>query len=102
TFRLATGDYRKPQEEVQPGFPAYLGASEPVVPKGVRGGTTGRRAALAAWLCRPDHPLTARVVMNRIWGHHMGDGIVGTPNDFGTMGQVPTHPQRRDCVGAEI
>ncbi len=101
TYRLSTGDYRKPQEEVQPGFPAFLGASEPVVPQN-RPGTTGRRTALAAWLCRPDHPLTARVMMNRLWAHHMGDGIVGTPNDFGTMGQSPTHPELLDWLAAEF
>jgi Protein of unknown function (DUF1553)/Protein of unknown function (DUF1549) len=102
TYRLSTGDFRKPQEEVQPGFPAFLGLSEPVVPPNVRSGSTGRRAALADWLCRPDHPLTARVMMNRIWAHHMGDGIVATPNDFGTMGQSPTHPELLDWLAAEF
>jgi hypothetical protein len=102
TYRLSTGDYRKPQEEVRAGFPAFLGASEMVMPPNLRVGTTGRRAALAAWLCRPDHPLTARVMMNRLWAHHMGDGIVATPNDFGTMGQSPTHPELLDWLAAEF
>jgi Protein of unknown function (DUF1549)/Protein of unknown function (DUF1553) len=102
TYRLAIGDYRKPQEEVRPGFPAFLGSSEPVVPSGVLSDSTGNRAALADWLCRPDHPLTARVMVNRIWAHHFGLGIVGTPNDFGTMGDSPTHPELLDWLAAEF
>ncbi len=103
THRLTLGDYRKPQEEVQPGFPAFLGASEPLIenPPGVPQ-STGRRAALAHWLCRPDHPLTARVMVNRLWKHHFGRGIVATPNDFGAMGEAPTHPELLDWLAVEF
>ncbi len=103
TFRLAQGDYRKPLEQVQPGFPAFLGASEPLLetpPVGAQ--SSGRRAALARWLCRPDHPLTSRVIVNRVWKHHFGVGIVATPNDFGAMGEPPTHPELLDWLAVEF
>ncbi len=103
TFRLTLGNYRKPMEEVQPGFPAFLGSSEP--PMTARPGDTrssGRRSALAEWLCRPDHPLTSRVIVNRIWQHHFGLGIVGTPNDFGAMGEAASHPELLDWLAVEL
>ncbi len=102
TFRLAVGNFRKPLEEVQPGFPAFLGSSEPriVPPSGVS--SSGRRSALAEWLCRSDHPLTSRVMVNRLWQHHFGRGIVGTPNDFGAMGEGPSHPELLDWLAVEF
>ncbi len=103
TFRLAVGDYRKPQEEVRPGFPAFLGRSEPEIATPAGGSqSSGRRAALANWLCRPDHPLTTRVLVNRLWQHHFGTGIVGTPNDFGAMGEPPSHPELLDWLAIEL
>ncbi|REK19626.1 MAG: DUF1553 domain-containing protein [Planctomycetota bacterium] len=103
THRLTLGDYRKPAEEVQPGFPAFLGASEPDIVSPPAGDhSSGRRAALAEWLCRDDHPLTSRVMVNRIWQHHFGMGIVATPNDFGAMGDPPTHPDLLDWLAVEF
>jgi hypothetical protein len=103
TFRLVLGNYRKPLEQVSPGFPACLGDCEPrFAPSSDGSPSSGRRSALAAWLCRRDHPLTARVMINRVWQHHFGVGIVATPNDFGTMGESPSHPELLDWLAVEF
>lgn len=107
THRLAHGNYRQPRELLEPGFPAFLERkSEPPpvvrVPGSSGRATTGRRSALALWLTRPDHPLTARVVVNRIWQHYFGKGIVATPNDFGEMGGKPSHPELLDFLARDL
>ena len=103
TYRLATGNFTRPLEKVEPGFPSFLGASEPAIrPSPSAPDSTGRRSALARWLTRSDHPLTARVMMNRVWQHHFGLGIVGTSNDFGAMGDEPTHPNLLDWLAVEF
>jgi len=61
-----------------------------------------RRVALARWITRPDQPLTWRSIVNRLWHYHFGQGIVGSPNDFGRMGQLPSHPELLDWLSAEL
>ena len=91
---------RKSPVVVEPGFPTVLGLPAPAVTP--RPDSTGRRAALAEWLTRPDHPLTARVAVNRAWQGHFGTGLVATPSDFGTLGDKPSHPDLLDWLAADF
>ncbi|HXR39795.1 MAG TPA: DUF1549 and DUF1553 domain-containing protein [Terracidiphilus sp.] len=102
THVLAVGVYDAPREEVEPGFLTLLDPAPAKIsaPQGVE--STGRRTALAHWLTGPDNPLTARVMVNRIWQHHFGRGIVGTPSDFGIMGERPSHPELLDWLAREF
>jgi hypothetical protein len=102
THRLIGGDWRKPAAEIKPGFPEALGKAEvdTSLPAGVV--STGRRAALARWLTKADHALTARVMANRLWQHHFGVGIVATSSDFGAQGTKPTHPELLDWLAVEL
>ena len=82
--------------EVQPAFLTLLGEPAPEIKK--LPNSTGRRTALANWLTKPDNPLSTRVIVNRIWQSHFGSGIVPTPNDFGTLGESPSHPELLDWL----
>lgn len=102
TYVLAHGDFRRKGELVKPGFPAALPSGSPVEePEGIRF-VPRRRAALAEWLTSDEHPLLGRVMVNRIWQHHFGEGLVRTPNDFGRHGEAPTHPALLDWLAAEF
>jgi Protein of unknown function (DUF1549)/Protein of unknown function (DUF1553) len=83
-------------QEVGPGMPAVLLTQQPVFPSPQR--TSLRRLTLARWIASPENPLTARVIVNRIWQHHFGEGLVRTPSDFGRMGEKPTHPELLDWL----
>ena len=100
---LESGDPDSPAGIVEPGFLEILGMDAPasIVPADGRI-TTGRRRALAEWIVRPDNPLTARVMVNRIWQHHFGRGIVSTPSNFGRLGRRPSHPELLDWLATEF
>jgi hypothetical protein len=102
THLLIRGDAHRPGAEVAPGFVRALEPATPEIVPPPSGATTGRRMALARWIASADNPLTARVVVNRLWHHHFGRGIVGTPSDFGAMGDAPTHPELLDWLAAEL
>jgi hypothetical protein len=97
---LSRGDVRRPGKLAEPGavsgitaLPARFHLS-PEAPEGER------RAALARWITDPRHPLTWRTIVNRVWQYHFGRGLVDTPNDFGRMGGLPTHPELLDWLAA--
>ncbi|MCA9220011.1 MAG: DUF1553 domain-containing protein, partial [Planctomycetales bacterium] len=94
TFILERGDYRWPGEQVEPGLPAWLGPRLDAAPP--------NRLALARWITDRRHPLTARVIVNQLWQLHFGRGLVATPEDFGTRGQPPTHPELLDWLAIEF
>ena len=102
THVLGNGLYTNPGEEVQPRFPSVLDSEAPFIVPTADGQSTGRRSALARWLADPENPLVARVMVNRIWHHHLGRGIVATPSDFGFMGERPTHPELLDWLASEF
>jgi hypothetical protein len=95
------GDPTSPLRAVEPGVPAVLKPSPAEGPKPV-GTTSGRRIWLARWLARADNPLTARVMVNRVWQWHFGRGLVASSNDFGTAGDPPSHPELLDWLASEF
>jgi hypothetical protein len=103
---LIRGDYRQPGEAVEPGFPsAITGHMEPAVLETDRYRqfpTRGWRMTLAKWIASPNNPLTARVMVNRIWQQHFGRGVIGTPSDFGRNGERPTHPDLLDWLAVKF
>ncbi len=102
THILSVGAYDVPIAEVQPGFLSILDPSDAVIAPALDGKSTGRRSVLAKWLTRADNPLTARVMVNRIWHYHFGRGIAANPSDFGAMGDRPTHRELLDTLTAQF
>ncbi|MDB6036051.1 MAG: Protein of unknown function (DUF1553)/Protein of unknown function (DUF1549)/Planctomycete [Verrucomicrobiales bacterium] len=91
------GEPDRPGEEAPRGFLKILGGNP--LPPATQG---SGRLELAQWLTRADNPLTARVLVNRLWQYHFGRGLVGTPNDFGVRGQLPTHPELLDHLATRF
>jgi hypothetical protein len=103
TFVLKRGDTKKKDGQVEPAFPRILTTSARSASEGPdQTSSPLDRLALAHWLTQPDHPLTARVLVNRVWQHHFGRGLVSTPNDFGVRGQPPSHPELLDWLSGEL
>jgi hypothetical protein len=103
THVLTRGNPHAPAAKVEPGFPEVLGFGAPSIPApGPAARSSGRRTVLADWLTRPDNPLTARVLVNRLWQHHFGRGIVASSNDFGKFGVPPTHPELLDWLADDL
>jgi len=95
TTVLIKGDFTRPAEEVSPGTPAVLHAFDQ--PQGYP-----TRLDLARWIVSPRNPLTARVIVNRVWQQYFGRGLVETENDFGLQGTPPTHPELLDWLALEF
>ncbi len=105
TYIYRRGDPMSPGRLVGPGVPSVLTDGKTpfhVEPPWPGAQSTGRRLALARWLTQPDHPLTSRVAVNRIWKHHFGRGIVQTLGNFGKAGGPPTHPELLDWLAVQF
>ena len=104
THLLKRGEYTQPGLEVTPGVLRVLANHNafdvPARPKDAK--SSGRRLAFAKWLTSPEHPLTARVMVNRLWHHHFGVGLVATPDNFGKTGTPPSHPELLDWLACEF
>ena len=103
TFVLHRGDIHSPREQVEPAVPAiFTDRTNPLSSIARTGDSSGRRLALARWLASPRHPLTARVMANRVWQRHFGTGIVATPDDFGRTGMPPVNQPLLDFLASEL
>jgi len=103
THILARGNPNAEGAIVVPTFPTVLTTKPAEIPApGPGARSSGRRTVLANWIATKDNPLTARVIVNRIWQHHFGVGIVPTTNDFGKFGMPPTHPELLDWLAGEF
>jgi hypothetical protein len=105
TYVLIRGNYLTPGRKVEPGVPEVLAAEGfdlDVQPPYPGAESTGRRLAFGRWLTSERHPLTARIIVNRIWKHYFGRGIVGTLDNFGQTGDRPTHPKLLDWLATEL
>jgi len=105
TYILIRGEHDRPGRFVSPGVPSTLAQSMgdlKVEPPWPEAQSTGRRLAFAKWLTQPNHPLTSRVMVNRVWSIHMGRGIVESLDNFGIQGAKPTHPELLDYLAREF
>ncbi|MFO0919950.1 MAG: DUF1553 domain-containing protein, partial [Planctomycetaceae bacterium] len=99
---LHRGDLRTPGEEVGPGTVPFAPDQPGLFDLPTNHAEGARRVALANWITRPDHPLTWRSIVNRVWQYHFGRGLVDSPNDFGHMGRLPSHPELLDWLAVDF
>src|SRR5205823_4167697 len=92
------GDVKQPGRLMSPGALKCVGGLSGGLEIGNPDNEGGRRAALAGWIADPRNMLTLRSIVNRVWHYHFGRGLVDTPNDFGRMGSLPTHPELLDWL----
>ncbi len=103
THLFARGDFQQPRQEVAPGELSVLNRAGAEIPSDDPSlPTSGRRLAYARHLTNGRHPLVARVLVNRFWLHHFGQGLVSTPGDFGTQGERPSHPELLDWLASDF
>jgi hypothetical protein len=102
TFILMRGSPQAKGDKVEPAFLSILGGDRPHIQPATEANSSGRRLAFANWVTTPDHRLTSRVFANRIWQHHFGRGIVRSSNNFGQLGDPPTHPELLDYLATEL
>ena len=102
SYVMIRGNAHVRGKKVEPAFVSILSPPKPEIKPLSNKKSSGRRLALAKWIISPDHPLTARVIVNRIWQHHFGRGIVRSANDFGFQGTLPTHPALLDWLADEF
>ncbi len=105
TYVFHRGDYHQPKQTVPPGGLSVLSTTgQPIEFEPLRDGisTSGRRLAFAQWLTSGTNALVARVLVNRVWMHHFGRGLVNTPADFGAMGEKPSHPELLDWLATDF
>ncbi len=102
TFVFFRGDINQPRDAVKPSLPSIFENQIPIPEDDQYVPTTGRRLAMAKHLTSGQHPLLGRVLVNRIWMHHFGKGIVNTPGDFGVLGERPSHPALLDWMAVEL
>ncbi|QDT65141.1 PSD1 and planctomycete cytochrome C domain-containing protein [Calycomorphotria hydatis] len=103
THILARGNPHSPTDQVLPHYPEVLGGEQPHIPAlSSEAKSAGRRRVFAEWVTSPGNPLTARVMVNRIWQHHFGRGLVRSSNNFGQAGTPPTHPELLDWLAIEF
>jgi Protein of unknown function (DUF1553)/Protein of unknown function (DUF1549) len=102
THVLTRGIWSRKGKQIAPGFLSAFDDRVADVVAPSDGNTSGRRTALANWIATPTNPLTARVIVNRVWQQHFGQGIVSTAGDFGSQGEKPTHPELLNWLATEF